>query len=163
MKVHLKNEKKRKQISFIWWATLLNNSSYEPHGTFVSGFIFLLDQEGPEKPKSFCSLSSRGWNSLSGACSYLDLGNTITECNNYRPIGKRCLHMVAGFGTRYLGADVFVACCLSQKKFHMVANMLWFSRGCRWQKVGIKIRQLPERSGPRFVRSLVTSLIAISQ
>ena len=58
---------------FIWWATLLkNSSSYEPHGTYVSGFTFLLHQGGPPK-KSFFSLSSRGWNSLPGACSDLDV------------------------------------------------------------------------------------------
>ena len=39
-------------FSFIWWATLLTNSSFEPHGTYVSGFIFLLNQEGPKKPQS---------------------------------------------------------------------------------------------------------------
>ena len=31
---------------------MLNNSSYEPHGTYVSGFTFLLNQEGPKKPQS---------------------------------------------------------------------------------------------------------------
>ena len=58
---------------FIWWATWLNNSSYEPHGTYISGFTLLLHQEGPKKPQSFFSLSSRGWNSLPGACSDLDV------------------------------------------------------------------------------------------
>ena len=53
---------------------MLNNSSYKPHGTYVSGFIFLLHQEGPKKPQSIFSLSSRGWNSLAGACSDLDIG-----------------------------------------------------------------------------------------
>ena len=60
-------------FSFIWWATLLKNSSYELHGTYVSGFTFLLHQEGPKKPQSFVSLLSWGWNSLPGACSDLDL------------------------------------------------------------------------------------------
>ena len=34
---------------------------------------FLLHQQGPKKPQYFFSLSSRGWNSLPGACSDLDL------------------------------------------------------------------------------------------
>ena len=53
----------------------LTKGSYEPHGTYVSGFTFLLYQEGPKKPQSFFSLLSRGWNSLPGACSDLDLGH----------------------------------------------------------------------------------------
>ena len=52
---------------------MLNNSSCEPHGTYVSGFTFLLHQDGPKKPLSFFSLLSRGWNSIPGACSDLDL------------------------------------------------------------------------------------------
>ena len=36
----------------ILWATLLINSSYEPHdGTYLLGSTFLLHQEGPKKPK----------------------------------------------------------------------------------------------------------------
>ena len=50
------------------------SSSYEPHETYVSGFTFLLHQEGPKKPQSILSLLSRGWNSLPGACSDRDLG-----------------------------------------------------------------------------------------
>ena len=30
-------------FSFIWWATLLTNSLYEPHGTYVSGFTFFIE------------------------------------------------------------------------------------------------------------------------
>ena len=44
-------------FSFIWWATLLNNSSYDPHGTYVLEFTFLLHQGGPKRPKKkfhFC-------------------------------------------------------------------------------------------------------------
>ena len=52
---------------------LLNNSSYEPHGTYVSGFTFLLHQEGPKNHYNFFSLSSQEWNSLPCACSDLDL------------------------------------------------------------------------------------------
>ena len=52
---------------------MLNNSSYEPHGTYVSGFNFLLPQEGPKKPQSILSLSSQRWNSLPGAWSDLDV------------------------------------------------------------------------------------------
>ena len=59
--------------------TLLNNSSYKPHGTYVSGFTFLLHQEGPKKPQSFFSLSSQGWNSLPGACSDLDVHKQIRK------------------------------------------------------------------------------------
>ena len=40
-------------FSFIWWAILLTNSSYEPHGTYVSGFTFLLHQEGPKIHNQF--------------------------------------------------------------------------------------------------------------
>ena len=39
-------------FSLIWWATLLNNSYYEQHGTYVSRFTFLLHQESPKK--HFC-------------------------------------------------------------------------------------------------------------
>ena len=35
-------------FSFIWWATLINNSSYEPHGTYVSGFTFVLHKKVPK-------------------------------------------------------------------------------------------------------------------
>ena len=35
---------------------------------------FILNQEGPKKSQWFVSLSSRGWNTLPGACSDLDLG-----------------------------------------------------------------------------------------
>ena len=60
-------------FSYFWWATLLTNTLYEPHGTFVPGFTLLLNQEGPKTPQSIWSLLSRGWNTLPGACSYLDL------------------------------------------------------------------------------------------
>ena len=40
-------------FSFIWWATLPNNSSCEPHGTYVSGLTFLLHQEGPKNHNQF--------------------------------------------------------------------------------------------------------------
>jgi hypothetical protein len=52
---------------------MLTNSLYEPHGTYVSGFTFLVHQKCPKKSHSIVSLSSRGWNSLPGACSDLDL------------------------------------------------------------------------------------------
>ena len=76
-------------FSFIWWATLLNNSSYEPHRTYFSGFTFLWHLEGPKKPQSILSLSSRWWNSLPGACSDLDLGkkNYITV---YCTVMEKC-------------------------------------------------------------------------
>ena len=47
-------------FSFIWWATLLTNSSYEPHKTYVSGFTFLLNQEGPKNHNQFCNFCHRG-------------------------------------------------------------------------------------------------------
>ena len=40
-------------FSFIWWATLLNNSSYEPHGTYVLWSTFVLPQEGPKNHNDF--------------------------------------------------------------------------------------------------------------
>ena len=76
MKFYLKDGKKLCWIvnfSFIWWASLLINSSYEPHGINVSGFTFILHQKDPKKPQSILSLSSWGWNSLPGACSDLDV------------------------------------------------------------------------------------------
>ena len=86
-------------FSFIWWATLLNNSSYEPHGTYVSGFTFLLQQEGPKKPQSFFSLLSQGWNSLPGACSDLDLdlGRGISSLLRFLHHRLHCtaLHCIA--------------------------------------------------------------------
>ena len=64
MKFYFKNGKIFwiSNFSFIWRATLLNNSSYEPNGIYVSGFTFFLHQEGPKKPKLFFSLSSLRWN-----------------------------------------------------------------------------------------------------
>ena len=41
-------------FSFIWWDTLLTNISYEPHGTCISGFTFLLNQEIPKNHNQFC-------------------------------------------------------------------------------------------------------------
>ena len=64
-------------VSFIWWAILLTNSLYEQHGNYVSGFTFLLHQEGPKKSQSTFSLLSRGWNYLPGACSDLDISATM--------------------------------------------------------------------------------------
>ena len=64
-------------FSFIWWATSLTNSLYGPHGTYLSGSAFILHQKGRKKLTSIFPLSSRGWNTLPGACSDLDLGHHI--------------------------------------------------------------------------------------
>ena len=75
MKIHLKKREHLfwiNNFTFIWWATLLNNRSYEPHGTYVSGFTFLLHQEGPKNHNHFFTFV-RGWNSLPGPCSDLDV------------------------------------------------------------------------------------------
>ena len=60
-------------FSFVWWATMLTNSPYELHGTYLSGSTLLLHQEGPTNSQSIVPLLSRGWNPLPGTCSDLDL------------------------------------------------------------------------------------------
>ena len=49
------------------------NFFYDPSGIHLSGSNFLLHQKGPKKPQSILVFSSRGWNTLPGACSDLDL------------------------------------------------------------------------------------------
>ena len=86
-----KNENKCSIInfSFISWATLLTNSSYEPHGTFLLGSTFLLHQEGPKQPQPILSLSSRGWNPLPGACSDLDIPKSTKTDENKKEEEKQ--------------------------------------------------------------------------
>ena len=64
-------------FSFVWWATFLTNSSYKPHGIYLSGSTFLLHQDGPKQSQSILSISSRGWNPLPGACSDLDVKKPV--------------------------------------------------------------------------------------
>ena len=48
-------------FSIIWWTTLLTNSSYQPHKTYISWSILLLHQGGTRKPQAVFHFCHRGW------------------------------------------------------------------------------------------------------
>ena len=83
---------------------ITHNSLYEPHGTYVSGFTFLLHQEGPKKKKWIFSLSWRGWNSLPGARPDLDV------CSKFQTYINCCLKTIFIFKN-------FLYCCRSHSFF----------------------------------------------
>ena len=58
---------------------MLTNFFYDPSGIYLSGF--LLHQKGSKKPQSILVFSSRGWNTLPGACSDLDTGVALLYLN----------------------------------------------------------------------------------
>ena len=92
MKFHIKNWKNNfeKLISCLFDEVHCSPIFFnDPSGIHLSGSNFLLHQKCPKKPQSVLSLASRGWNSLPGACSDLDLEeegkdyNTSVECHTY--------------------------------------------------------------------------------
>ena len=83
-KFHLKEETiniLNINFSFIWWATLLTNNSYEPYETYLIGSTFLLYKDVPKK--HFCHFRHRGETHflvLAQTLLYLNLGCWFYAC-----------------------------------------------------------------------------------
>ena len=91
MKFHLKKRKIIFETSFPLSFDVLHSSPivfYLPHETYLSGSTFIWHQKGPRKSQSIFPLSSRGWNTLPGACSnlHVDMLSSVFKKLNLCPV-----------------------------------------------------------------------------